>query len=134
MPTFSAESEAKLQTCDVRLQDVFHEVIKVVDCTVQTGHRGEEEQEKAFQEGRSKLHYPNGNHNATPSNAVDVAPYPVDWNINDPAVRVKWLELAYAVRTVAQYLGVKLRHGADWNRNGAFDDAFADWPHWEIEK
>lgn len=80
MPRFSAESLSKLATCDLDLQKLFFEVIKTVDCTITEGHRGEEAQNAAYAAGNSKLKYPNGNHNATPSNAVDVYFYPIDMN------------------------------------------------------
>ena len=65
------------------MQELFNEVIKYFDCTLIQGHRGEEEQNKYFDEGKSKVRYPNGRHNARPSNAVDVVPYPIDWDATD---------------------------------------------------
>lgn len=133
MPGFSIQSKERLQTCDPRIQRVFNDVIKTLDCTIQEGRRGQEEQDAAFAAGTSKLKWPNGPHNGNPSRAVDVVPYPLDWDVEKPEVRIRWLELAYCIRTCAQNQGVRLRHGADWNRNGAFDDKFADWPHWELD-
>lgn len=133
MPAFSQTSIERLQTCEPRIQRVMNRVVRTIDCTVQEGRRGQEEQEAAFNAGNSKLHWPHGPHNGSPSRAVDVVPYPLDWDIEKSDVMIRWLQLAYAIRTAAQYEGVKLRHGADWNRNGAFDDKFADWPHWELD-
>ena len=78
MPRFGKRSNVNLASCDERLQKVFNEVIKHVDCSVLEGHRGEERQNKLQEEGKSKVRYPDGRHNASPSNAVDVAPYPID--------------------------------------------------------
>ena len=80
MPKFSKKSKAKLNTCDKRLIELFNKVVKKFDCTIIEGHRSKDRQNKLFDEGKSKLQYPNGKHNATPSMAVDVAPYPIDWN------------------------------------------------------
>ena len=41
MPYFGRRSKKQLSTCDKKLQDVFNEVIKHVDCSVLEGHRGE---------------------------------------------------------------------------------------------
>jgi hypothetical protein len=133
MPAFSPQSEEKLFSCDPRLQRVLRDAVQVYDCTVQEGHREQAEQDAAFAAGTSKLKWPDGPHNGRPSRAADVVPYPLDWAIEKPAVRLRWLELAYAIKTAAERQGVRLRHGADWNRNGVFDDKFADWPHWELD-
>jgi peptidoglycan L-alanyl-D-glutamate endopeptidase CwlK len=77
MPKFSQESFTKLSTCHPDLQALFYEVIKYYDCEILEGYRGQAEQEQDFETGKSKLHYPYGKHNAQPSHAVDVAPYPV---------------------------------------------------------
>ncbi len=79
MPKFSARSTERLETCDPRLIAVFNEVVKHFDCTILEGWRSEEDQNEAFRTGKSKLKYPEGKHNKQPSFAVDVAPYPVDW-------------------------------------------------------
>ena len=80
MPKFSQSSFSKLSTCHPDLQALFYEVIKFFDCTILEGYRNEADQESAFAKGNSKLHYPHGKHNANPSMAVDVTPYPIDFN------------------------------------------------------
>ena len=75
----SARSIERLETCDQRLVAVVNEVVKHFDCTILEGWRSEEDQNEAFRTGKSKLKYPEGKHNKQPSFAVDVAPYPVDW-------------------------------------------------------
>ena len=64
MPKFGSRSKARLATCDKRLQEVFNEVIKHVDCSVLEGHRGEERQNALFEEGKTKLKIPKGRHNS----------------------------------------------------------------------
>ena len=74
MPLFSQTSKARLSTAHPDLQRLFNEVVKHWDCTIVCGHRGKEEQDKAFAEGKSKVKWPNGRHNKLPSLAVDVMP------------------------------------------------------------
>lgn len=128
MPAFGKASQEKLATCDQRLQKVFNEVIKHFDCTVIEGHRGEAAQNKAFAEGKSKLKYPEGKHNKTPSLAADVLPYPIDWNDTN---RMRYF--AGFVVGIAATMGVKLRWGGDWNQNTELkDNSFNDLPHFEL--
>ena len=128
MPKFSKRSSSRLETCDKRLQDIFKEVVKEFDCTVIEGHRGKEKQNKAFDEGKSKLRYPNGNHNKIPSTAVDVAPYPIDWSDRD-----RFHYFAGYVIGIAKMMGHKLRWGGDWDMDTKTkDNRFDDLPHFEI--
>jgi peptidoglycan L-alanyl-D-glutamate endopeptidase CwlK len=80
MPKFSQASFSKLSTCHPDLQVLFYDIIKHYDCTILQGYRNEADQEKAFAEGNTKLHYPHGKHNHQPSMAVDVTPYPVNFD------------------------------------------------------
>ena len=128
MPEFSERSLRLLSTADERLQRLFLEVVKTYDCTVLCGHRGKEEQEEAYRAGKSKVLFPHSKHNRMPAMAVDVAPYPVDWQ--------DWKRFyhfgGYVLR-VAQELGIQVRSGLDWNGNLDFKDQnFHDAPHWEL--
>ena len=128
MPRFGKKSRERLATCDERLQKVFNEVINYVDCSVLEGHRGEERQEKLFKDGKTKVHYPNGRHNANPSRAVDVVPYPVDWDD-----RERFHLFAGFVLGIAYSMDISLRWGGDWNQNFEVDDnQFDDFPHFEL--
>ena len=125
---FGKKSRERLATCDERLQRVFNEVINYVDCSVLEGHRGEERQEKLFKDGKTKVHYPNGRHNASPSRAVDVVPYPVDWDD-----RERFHLFAGVVLGIAYSMDIALRWGGDWNQNFEVDDnQFDDFPHFEL--
>ena len=106
MPKFGKSSLKRLETCDKRLQEVFNEVIKYVDCSILEGHRGEERQNRFVDEGKSKVRFPNGRHNAKPSRAVDVTPYPVDWDD-----RERQTLFAGFVLGVARGMGINLRRG-----------------------
>ena len=130
MPKFGKRSKSKLETCDKRLQDVFNEVIKYRDCSVLEGHRSEERQNQLFEEGKTKVKYPNGRHNSNPSLAVDVTPYPIDWDD-----RERQTLFAGFVIGVASQMGIRLRWGGDWNMNFEVDDnQFDDFPHFEIKE
>ena len=130
MPRFGRKSRERLSTCDNRLQDVFNEVIKTVDCSVIEGHRSKERQNKLYEEGKTKVRYPDGRHNASPSRAADVVPYPVDWDD-----RERFHLFAGFVIGIAKSMGIKLRWGGDWNMNWEVDDnKFDDFPHFEIRE
>jgi peptidoglycan L-alanyl-D-glutamate endopeptidase CwlK len=134
MPKFGAESLKQLSTSHKDLQTLFNEVIKYFDCKVIEGFRDERAQQEAFKNGHSKLQWPDGKHNHSPSFAVDVAPYPVNFN-NIP--RFYWF--AGYVLATAQQLKLQgrithdIRWGGDWNRNTNIDDEkFKDLFHYEI--
>ena len=128
MPKFGRRSRENLKTCHKDLQKVLNEVIKTVDCSVIEGHRSKERQNKLYEEGKTKVRYPDGRHNASPSNAVDVVPYPIDWND-----RERFHLFAGYVLGVASRMGVTLRWGGDWNMNFEVDDnKFDDFPHFEL--
>ncbi len=117
----SRKSQERLETCDERLITIVNDVCKVMDVTVLCGHRGKEEQEKAFKEGKSKAHFGQSYHNAFPSLAVDIAPYPINWDVNDP----RWEIMCNLVLYIANRYGIKVRLGRDFTN-------LKDYPHIEI--
>lgn len=134
MPRFGKESERQLKTCDARLQRVLREAIKYFDFVVVEGHRGKEAQNRAFAKGLSKVKWPNGNHNATPSRAADLAPYPIDWS-DGTKPHLRFALMMGVVLVCANQLGVKVRFGMDWNRNlDPRDESFLDLPHVELDE
>lgn len=128
MASFGKSSLEKLYTCHPVLQEICHEAIKVTDFTILVGHRGEEEQNQAFKEGKSKLKYPESKHNQTPSLAVDIAPYPIDWNDIS-----RFNRLAGVMFAIAHSKNVKLRWGGTWGNLDAIPSTtFRDFPHFEL--
>ena len=128
MPKFGTASTQRLETCDPRIQRVLNRVIKFYDFSVLCGHRGEEEQNQAYHSGHSKLVFPQSKHNSMPSLAVDIAPYPIDWeDLN------RFFFLAGAVLMAADEMGIPLRWGGDWNQDMNFkNQTFFDYPHFEL--
>jgi peptidoglycan L-alanyl-D-glutamate endopeptidase CwlK len=117
-----------LATCHRDLQDLFGEVVKKIDCTILEGHRDETLQNLAYEEGKSRLRYPESKHNELPSLAVDVSPYPIDWDDMD-----RWYFFAGYVQRTADEMGIDIRWGGDWDSDREFDDqTFNDLPHWEL--
>ena len=128
MPKYSARSQERLNTCHEDLQKVFNEVIRWIDCTILYGHRGKEEQDKFYKEGKSQKQWPNGEHNSLPSRAADVIPYPIDWGD-----RERMTLFAGFVLGIAKRFGIELRWGGDWNRNWEVqDNVFDDLTHFEL--
>lgn len=136
MPAYSKNSIEKLATCDPKLQRLFSEVIKHWDNTILEGFRGQEAQHKVFVDGKSKIDWPNGNHNKTPSKAVDSVPYPLDWSKvtkEDRATINEMYLYVGKVLGVAKLLGINIHSGADWNDNGSItDQQLHDLPHFEL--
>ena len=142
MPKFGRNSRKHLETCHTDLQTLFNAVIEEIDCTVSCGHRNEEDQEKAVDQGFSKVNFPDGKHNALPSNAIDVLPWPVDWN---ELSRFYWfagwvLAKAEILRNVGE-ISHKIRWGGNWDgfKNGVIDFSYNrspkvlnDLPHFEL--
>ena len=126
MPTFSNASMQKLTSCDERLVCVFVEVVNKFDCTVLEGHRSLERQLYLYNKGASKVKV--GRHNTNPSQAVDVAPYPINWHDYE-----RFYFFGGYVLGIAEGLGVELRWGGDWDGDKeVVDQTFNDLVHFEI--
>ena len=79
MPRFGKKSRNKLKGVDSRLVNVLNEVVKYFDITVIEGLRTQERQNELVAQGKSKTKF--GKH--VEGKAVDIAPYPIDWNSRD---------------------------------------------------
>ena len=130
MPKFSSASMERLESCHEDLQDLFLEVVQEFDCTILCGRRGKKAQNDAYREGRSTKKWPGSKHNTEdyePSDAVDVAPYPINWEN-----RKRFYYFAGYVQGVADRMGIKIRWGGDWDSDTDLDDqTFFDLPHFE---
>lgn len=116
----------KLLTCNLDLQRLFIAVDKIYPIIIIEGERTPERQAELVKAGRSKRL--DGKHTRKPSEAADVAPYPLDWNDLK-----RFYFLAGIVKAKALELGFRIRWGGDWNSNSDFKDQdFNDLVHYEI--
>lgn len=128
MRQFSSRSFKKLSTAHPALQELFTEVLQWMDCIILEGHRSKELQEIYYHSKRSKLMWPESKHNKTPSLAVDVAPYPINWEDKE-----RFYFFGGLVKGIATQLGIDIRWGGDWDRDNNFSDqSFMDLPHFEL--
>lgn len=130
MPSFGAKSLEKLNTCHPDIVKVMEVAIKHMDFTVLYGTRTVAEQQALYAQGRTKPGpivtnmdgiKKKSKHNYSPSLAVDIAPWPINWDDID-----RFKELAVVVKKAADTVGVAIQWGGDWK-------TFKDWPHWEIK-
>lgn len=128
MPRFGPISRTRLATAHPDLQRLFNTVVSQFDCMVLEGERTEEQQRENVRKGTSKTM--DSRHLDRPSNAVDVVPYPVDWEDTQ-----RFIFFAGFVLGVASQLGLCIRWGGDWNRNLRLNDnTFNDLVHFELCK
>lgn len=125
---FSTKSKKQLMTADVRLQELFNTIIKHYDCTVIEGHRDKATQDEYYRTDKSKVKWPNSRHNSKPSMALDVAPYPINWNDTEA-----FYHFGGYVKGVADGMGLMIRWGGDWDSDTDFhDQTFMDLVHFEL--
>lgn len=103
--------------------------IKYFDFVVLNGHRNALVQNELHARGVSKVIWPHSKHNKVPSKAVDIAPYPIDWNDTD-----RFYMLGGFIMAVASLLKVPLRWGGDWDGDTQVKDQnFFDLGHFELD-
>lgn len=136
MRKFSNRSSERLNQCDKRLQRLLRTALQYMDLTVLEGHRDKETQNEYYStrlpngERRTKVQWPNSKHNSSPSLAVDVAPYPIDWED-----RERFHLMGGLIMGLALAEGIDLRWGGDWDKDGEVsDNGFDDLVHFEIEE
>jgi peptidoglycan LD-endopeptidase CwlK len=136
MASFGRRSLDRLATAHPDLQKVMKEAIQNFDFTVLYGYRTPEEQRDLYKIGR---HWDGdtwevvgktvtnldgtmkkSKHNYSPSLAVDIAPYPIDWGDID-----RFKTMVQIVKNTAAKLGISITAGADWKMR--------DYPHFQIE-
>lgn len=127
MPKFSTRSKSRLSTCNPLLQIICMDAIEIIDFTVLCGYRTEAEQNKAYDEGKSKLKFPKSRHNHLPSLAIDLAPY------FSEAPHIRWddreafAHLAGIIKGIAHKRGIPITWGGSWKK-------FPDYPHYQLEE
>jgi len=105
-----------------------------MDFTVLEGRRSKERQNELYEEGKSKLQWPDSNHNVEDpeelAKAFDLAPYPINWKHKGEFILLGGIVLA-----VAHEMGVSIRWGGDWDGDKDLNDqSFDDLVHFEIDE
>jgi len=146
MAKYSSTSGKRLDTCDLRLQELFRSMVVDFDNSILYGYRSSDLQFELFRRGRKLengiwvidnpkeiVTYKDGitnlsKHNIFPSLAVDAVPYPIDWPDTD-----RMYYFAGMVMERARQMDIPLRWGGDLNMNTKVkDERFVDLPHFEI--
>ena len=124
MPRFGNRSRRRLKGVDTKLVNVLNETIKLMDITVIEGVRSKDRQAELLEKGATKVKY--SKH--MEGKAVDVAPYPIQWDD-----RERFHYMGGIVRGVASQMGIKVRWGGDWDSDGEIkDNNFDDLVHIEL--
>ena len=125
MYKFGKRSRERLKGVDRRLVSVLNELIKIMDVTIIEGLRSKERQAELLEKGATKVKY--SKH--MEGKAVDLAPYPVDWENRDG-----FHYMGGMIRGIAKQLNVNVRWGGDWDSDGEVkDNNFDDLVHIEIK-
>lgn len=124
---FSKASLARLANTTPRQIDLWMTIADHWDVSIIETYRTPERQLALYNQGPHVTKVKFGKHNTMPSEAVDAAPYPIDWNDTDQFIR-----FTYFVKGVAAEKGYAIRNGADWDNDNDYEDhSFLDWVHWE---
>ena len=126
MPKFGKRSKERLRGVDTRLVNVLNELIKIMDVTIIEGLRSKQRQEILLKEGKTKTKF--SKH--IEGKAVDLAPYPIDWEDRD-----RFHYMGGMIRGIAKQLNINVRWGGDWDSDGETkDNRFDDLVHVEIRE
>ena len=118
---FGKTSLKRLATVEEPLIKVCNAGIQVMDITVLDGYRGPYRQNKYFAEGTSQKKYPESRHNSKPSGAIDLAPWPLDWEDIS-----RFVTLSYVLKGAAAALNIEIEWGGEWR-------SFKDYPHYQLK-
>jgi peptidoglycan L-alanyl-D-glutamate endopeptidase CwlK len=125
MPRFGKRSRERLKGVDSNLVNVLNELIKIMDVTIIEGLRSQERQDELVAQGKSKTKF--GKH--VQGKAVDLAPYPIDWND-----RERFHYMGGMIRGIAKAWHFNVRWGGDWDSDGEIaDNNFDDLVHIEVK-
>lgn len=152
---FGKTSCRRRDECHPDIVMILNEGIKERNLSVLCGKRDEIDQRYAFATKKSKVKWPDSNHNIDPSNpkceeypdksiAVDVAiyhpelPNKIDWKNKDEFWSTAQFLIGIADRLYEEgKISHKLRSGCDWDGDGVRvdedpDENFFDGPHLEL--
>ena len=129
MYKWSEKSKEVLDTLHPLLKLIMNDALRVVDISLIEGLREPERQNLLCAQGKSKVQWPNSKHNRTFDNqfqimefdmcdAVDVMPYPRGYEDKEQIAFVTGV-----ICGIASQKGIKIRVGADWNRDGELNNS-----------
>ena len=139
MFTFSERSLNNLKGVHPKLVAVVHRALELtpIDFTVLEGVRSQARQDELWAQGRTKPGpvvtwvQTSGTHGVQGDgygHAVDLAPYPIDWNDHG-----RFDGLANVMFAAAKELGVTLRWGGNWDMDSVIHErGESDSPHFEL--
>lgn len=135
MPYLSETSQYRLASCYPDIQRWVERLILWFDFTVVCGHRNEEDQEEAYRNGKSKVHYPDSWHNFYPSLAVDLAPWDQYRRVIDWDHPKRFILLAGMGLQLASEMRLPITWGGDWDSDTFMrDHTFKDYPHYQLPR
>jgi len=139
MPSFGGSSRKNLDTCRSEIIETLEIVVVEYDIKVLEGVRSWDRQSQLLEEGRTTKGPGESKHNPPKlpdgtedtewkSDAVDVVPYPIDWN--DAR---RFIYMAGMIIGVGRTLGYDFRWGGNWDEDQIIldDQNFDDLPHIE---
>lgn len=121
MAKFGQRSRDNLKCVHPDIVGVLEEAIKHYDFTVLEGLRSSQKQAEYFALGKSKtLNSKHLRQSDGYSHAVDLAPWPIDWEDTE-----EFFYLAGLIEGIAKMKGVSLQWGGRWR-------SLKDCPHFEL--
>ena len=139
MFAFSERSLNNLKGVHPKLVEIVHRALELSPCdfTVLEGVRSQARQDELWAQGRTKPGavvtwvQTSGTHGIQADgygHAVDLAPYPIDWNDFN-----RFDQVANAMLAAATEFGVKIRWGGNWDMDDTIHErGESDSPHFEL--
>jgi peptidoglycan L-alanyl-D-glutamate endopeptidase CwlK len=139
MFAFSERSLNNLKGVHPKLVEIVNRALELSPCdfTVLEGVRSQARQDELWAQGRTKPGVivtwvqTSGTHGIQSDgygHAVDLAPYPIDWNDFN-----RFDQVANAMLAAATELGVKIRWGGNWDMDDTIHErGESDSPHFEL--
>lgn len=108
MSSFGSKSKSVLSECHPLIQEVMNEAIKssMFDFSIIEGHRALVRQHELYNLGVTKAKPGQSPHNSLPALAVDIVPWPSQFDDADAMIL-----LAGHIMSTAERMGVELRWG-----------------------
>jgi len=137
MPSFGADSRAVLDTVCPELVEVMEVVVEEFDISALEGRRSWARQAELLRQNKTKVGPGGSKHNPPEegneswlSLAVDVAPYPIDWNDAK-----RFIYMAGLIIGIGRSMGYDIRWGGNWDEDQVIldDQNFDDLPHFEYK-